>query len=346
MQSRPAARSAAQLAPAARGASSQASSPDCSGPACDPFLLLDLHGHGVELTVHVPAVARAAAAILGPLVDPFLPEAEVRGSVLPFTDRVVRQLSGDAVRIDEPDLLLELYREPRGERLWVIDERWGICEINLLRRSWKSWVLPAPAIDAVRLFEAAVMWPMAQVLRASGLHVIPAAAVGKGGRGVLILSPFDVGPELEALASAGVGIIGQRWTALRSENGRISLLAMPGRIEHAPRPRLLSWGPMQPSAWMDLGTVRSCHQAGCELVLLVEPMRRTVASVTPLSQTEARNQLKLLWPIPQLSAGSSTTVPNLFPATLARSCAVRRLRLSRDGADLARMLMESSAAAA
>ena len=352
MVTRPAARPA--MSKAVRGASAQAAFRNASIPATapqqgpEPFLMLMLHGHGVEVTVRVPAVARVASAILGPLVDPFLAgEPEVRGAVLPFEEQeVLRQLSPDAVRVDEPDLLLELFRDPGGsERLWVVDERWGVCEINLLKRTWKSWVLPAPAIDAVRLFEATVMWPMAQVMRASGLHIIPAAAVGKSGRGVLILAPFDVGPELEALARAGVGIIGQRWTALRIENDRISMLAMPGRTEPGPC-RLLAKGAGQP-AWVDLAAARTCDQARCELVLLVEPMRRTVASVTPMGGAQARDQLKLLWPIPQLSAGRSPTVtPNLVSSTLARTCSVQRVRLSRNGADLAEMLVRRSTAAA
>src|SRR5687768_9716298 len=210
----------------------------------EPFLTLALHGHGIELSVRVPAVQRVATAILSSLIEPFLPgEPEIRGRVLPFEEStVLRQLSSDAVRVDDADLLLELYRDPRGgERLWLVDERWGIAEINLLRRTWKSWILPQASIDAVRLFEAAVMWPMAQLLRGTGLHLIPGAAVGKGRRGVLILSPYDVGLEIAAFAEAGVGVIGQRWVALREEpDGRVSLLSVPGRTEEAPAPRLLS----------------------------------------------------------------------------------------------------------
>lgn len=321
------------------------------GPSVEPFLTLALHGHGVELTARVPQVARVAAAILGPLVEPFLPgEPEIRGSVLAYEEPdVLRQVSPDAIRIDEPGLLMELYRDPRGgERLWLVDERWGICEINLLKRIWRSWVLPSCSMDAVRLFEATVMWPMAQLLRGAGLHVIPAAAMGKNGRGVLILSPFDVGPEIEAVSRAGVGIIGQRWTALREEaGGRVSLLHVPGRIERAPAPRLLSAGPMGQSVWVDLAAGRTCHQATCELVLLVEPMRRSEASVTALNAIEAREQLKMLWPIPQLSAGASPKVTtNLISAALARTCSVQRVRLSRNGADLARLLVRAPTSAA
>lgn len=334
----------------------QAGEPSVSSPgeqygAAEPFLTLSLHGHGIELSARVPSVARVATAILGPLVEPFLPEApEIRGIVLPYEESdVLRQLSPDAVRLDEPDLLLELYRDPRGgERVWLVDGRWGICEINLLKRAWKSWVLPEASIDAVRLFEATVMWPIAQLLRSTGLHVIPAASLGKNGRGVLILSPFDVGPELEAVSSAGVGVIGQRWTALREEpDGRVSLLSVPGRTEQARAPRLLSEGPMGQAAWVDLAAGHPCQQAYCELVLLVEPMRRSLAAVTALTAIEAREQLKLLWPIPQLSGGASATVTtNQISTTLARTCSVQRVRLSRNGADLARLLVRPGAAAA
>ncbi len=324
-------------------------------PAADhvaePFLILALHGHGVELSVRVPAVQRVASAVLGELIEPFLPgEPEIRGFVMPFEESaVLRALSPDAVRVDDADLLLELYRDPRGgERVWLVDERWGICEINLLRRTWRSWVLPRASIDAVRLFEAAVMWPMAQLLRGTGLHLIPAAAVGRGGRGVLILSPFDIGPEIEALTRVGVDVIGQRWVALREEpDGRISLLNVPSRTEQCPAPRLLSDGPMGQAAWVDLAAGHVGPHAFCEVVLLVEPMRRSAATARPLTNIEAREQLKQFWPVPQLSAGASPIVPtNLLATNLARTCSVHRVRLSRCGEDLARFLVRPQTAAA
>jgi hypothetical protein len=319
--------------------------------AAEPFLTLALHGHGIELSVRVPAVQRVASTILADLVEPFLPaEPEIRGWVLPFEEStVLRQLSSDAVRVQDADLLLELYRDPRGgERVWLVDERWGISEINLLRRTWKSWILPQASIDAVRLFEAAVMWPMAQLLRGAGLHLIPGAAVGKGRRGALILSPYDVGPEIAAFAEAGVGIIGQRWVALREEpDGRVSLLSVPGRTEQAPAPRLLSAGPMGQAAWADLAVGRVCHHAFCELVLMVEPMRRSQASARPMTAVEAREQLRQFWPVPQLSAGSTPMVAtNLLAANLARTASVHRVRLSRRGEDLVRFLVRPDAAAA
>jgi hypothetical protein len=319
-----------------------------TGP--EPFLTLCLHGHGIDLSVRVPAVQRVAAAILKEVIEPFLPgEPELRGTVLPFEEgMVLRHLSADAVRVEDADPLLELYRDPRGgERVWLVDERWGITEINLLKRSWRSWVLPHASIDAVRLFEAAVMWPMAQLLRGAGLHLIPAAAVAKGNKGALILSPFDVGLEIAAFKAAGLGVIGQRWVALREEpGGRISLLWVPGRTEETPAPRLLSAGPMGQAAWVDLAAEHVCHHAFCELVLVVEPMRRSQASARALTATEARELLRQSWPVPQLSAGSSPLVAtNLLAANLARTCSVHRVRLSRRGEDLARLVVKPSAAA-
>jgi hypothetical protein len=322
-----------------------------SSPSPESSLTLALHGHGIELSLRVPAVRRVVESVLAGLIEPVLPgEPEVRGWVLPFEEgSVLRHLSPDAVRLEDADLLLELYREPRGgERVWLVDERWGISEINLLRRTWRSWILPDASIDAVRLFEAAVMWPMAQLLRGNGLHLIPGAAVGRGRRGALILSPYDVGPEIAAFAAAGVDVIGQRWVALREEpDGRISLLSVPGVTERSPAPRLLSSGPMGQAAWVDLAAGRVGHHAFCELVLMVEPMRRSEASAWPLRALEAREQLRQLWPVPQLSAGSTPLVAtNLLAARLAKTCPVHRVRLSRRGEDLVRFLVRPDAAAA
>lgn len=350
MAYRPAARSSAHQLP--MPAPLPAPLPHAAESACDaapddPWRRLALHGHGIELSVDEPTVRRAVDAIFRGLIEPSLPgEPAVRGTVVRFEEHdVLRRLSPEAVRVNDPELPFELYREPRGgERLWLVDERWGLCEINLLRRTWRSSILENPSIDDMRLFEAAIMWPMAQLLRGTGLHLIPAAAIGRGGRGMLILSPFDVGPEVAALAEAGVGVIGQRWVALREESdGRIALLSVPGRTERTPAPRLLSAGPMGQATWVDLAFGRACHHAYCDSVLLVEPMRRSQTHMQSLSAIEARDQLKHVWPIPQLSGGLSPTVAmNKLAANLARSCSVERVCLGRSGADFARFLVRGA----
>ena len=308
-----------------------------------------LHGYGVSLDVRAPQLLPVAGAILAPMLEDHLPvRSTIEGAVLPYDEAdVLRHVASDAERLEEVDPLLELYRSRDGERFWLVDERWGLCEINLLKRSFRSWILAEPSCDAVRLFESVIWWPMSHLLRGFGLHLIPAAALGTAGKGVLILSPFDVGPEVQAVADAGVGVIAQRWTVLRQEaDERVSLLWLPGRTELTPAPRLLSSGPADASGWVDAAAGRTCHHAYCDLVLVVEPMRRTQASDTPVTAAAARELLKQIWPIPQLSAGASPTAPtHLLAAALAKTSPVHKVRLSRRGTDLAQMLVRPTAPA-
>ena len=317
----------------------------------DPWTIA-VHGHGVALLIDPPAVAQAASGLLAPLVEPQLPgQPDVYGTVLAYEESdVMRHISSDAVRLEHVDPLLELYRDSEGgEKFWLVDERWGLCEINLLKRTWRSWIVPEPTCDVLRLVESAVLWPMAQLLRGFGLHLLPAVAVGRERKGVLILSPYEIGPELEALAEAGIGLIGQRWTAVREADfGRVELLGLPGRTQLCPAPRPLSAGPMGEPQWVDLSSDgRGCHHAFCEMVLLVEPMRRSRAGTEPLHPSAAREQLKQRWPMPQLSANRRAITPtNQLAARLSKICPVHRVRLSRDPQDLVRMLVRAPGQAA
>src|SRR4051794_32274362 len=51
---------------------------------------------------------------------------------------VMRRLSASAVRVATPahgaSPLMELYQE--GERFWLVDDRWGMAEINLIKGTW------------------------------------------------------------------------------------------------------------------------------------------------------------------------------------------------------------------
>ena len=272
------------------------------------------HGLPVGVIVDVPDLAAVATSRLAHARTPDAGDkAAVEGIVTAYREtEVLRHVCGDAVRVESPDPTIELYRDRGGERFWVVDERWGLCEINLLKRSWRSWVLDEPSLDATRVFEASVLWPLAQIARGSGTHLLPAAAVARDGRGVLIVAPFDVSPELAALADRGVRTLGRRWVSLRT-----------GPDERPWLSAALGGGP----------------SAACELVLLVEPMRRATASAMPMSAAAGREQLKRAWPIPQLSAAAG---PNVLAAKLARSCPVHRVRLSQNGGDLARMLVAAA----
>jgi hypothetical protein len=41
-----------------------------------------------------------------------------------------------------------------------------MAEMNLLKGTWRSWILPSATLDPLALRRAAVVWPMAQLLRA------------------------------------------------------------------------------------------------------------------------------------------------------------------------------------
>jgi hypothetical protein len=282
---------------------------------------LSLHGLGLSLHCEHPVVCRAADAMLGHLAEAALPfPAVAQGEVCDYDgDSVLRHVSRDSIHVAADDAdghpLLELYRTPTGDRWWLVDERWGLCEIDLVRSRWTSFVLPQPNLDGRRLVEQAIYWPMSHLLRRRGLHLLPAASFGEttaeGRRvGALLLSPFDPQPEVHAAASAGFGVIGARWSALRLDNGRPMLLALPGGDASLPR----------------------VASAPAEVLMLADPMRRQRPAATTLSGSETRRMLLHAWPMPTLGA----TDP--MPGRLAETCVARRVRLSRDGTGLTQTL--------
>lgn len=305
-----------------------------------------LHGHAVSLLIEAPGLARVANAHLERLITPDAPPTipTIDGAVLQYRETdVLRHVSRDAVAVVEGDPhyhpLLEMFRSRDGGRWWLVDERWGLCEIDLVGRQWRSFVLPEPSVDPVNLFEAAVWWPVAQLLRGVGLPLIPAASFGHNGRGVLILSRASLGPELLALPQHGIGIVGQRWTALREEpDGRVSLLAVPGLTSTRQPNRPLSIASDSLDDWFNASTLLAANQVRCDLILIAEPMRRARAAAFPLTTAEALRQVKLAWPIPPVG---SAGVLNPLPARLARGRSVHRVQLGRDGNDLARLLLGS-----
>jgi hypothetical protein len=205
-----------------------------------PARTLEFSLHGLPVQIHCGAIQldgeidRALGCFLGRHPSPAMPRTI--GHIYPFdADQVLRHVSPTARPVSRGDLAVGLYEE--GERFWIVDDRWGISEINLLRGVWRSWVLPHRAADAVHCMEMAVLWPLAQLLRPKGLHLLPAASVVKDDYATLLLSPFGIVPELEALIGRGYKIIGQRWTAARVEHDRVVLLQMPGRVERVLPPR-------------------------------------------------------------------------------------------------------------
>jgi hypothetical protein len=299
-----------------------------------------LHGLGVELTCHCESIVPDLEHMFAPFYEHDWPEGfpAVSGTVLPYDQHdVMRHLSPDATPVDDAAGLMELYED--GERFWLVDDRWGLCEINILKAQWRAWLLPEPQIDAFRCVEAAVLWPMAQLLRRRGLHLVPAASIATDGWAGLVVSRGAIDRELAALADAGVRIIGQRWTALREEDGRLSLLHMPGMTEHTPRARRL--GIVNDTAiprWVDLTSQRpECyqHHAFCDGVLMIEPARRPRSQVIEASSINAIHALKRNWPIVELNPGRRQ---GQFVSRLAQSCRCYEIQLSREPGDLARIV--------
>lgn len=312
---------------------------------------LNVHGLAAELRCTLPGIRQMTADLFAPLIVDEWPEGfqPVEGSVEAYdADVVARHISPQAERVATFGDHAELWRD--GERCWLIDDAWGLCEINLLKRSWRCWMLPGTDLDPVRGVEQAILWPMSQVLMARGLSLLPAASVVHRGRGVLVLSPFSLEPELSALLDAGHGLIGQRWTACREEDSRPVLLQMPGRVERSPIPQLrskaravMSIEPMR-NEWVDLAATSStnCRYAWCDAVFLVEPGRRAAAKITPLSGASATASVRRAWPMPDVGHMNRQ---GQLATRLAQACGVFQVELSRDPKALLRLLDQLPAGA-
>lgn len=294
-----------------------------------------VHGAAAEVENLVSWIEPHVRKFVGPFAVAGWPERFVpmHGTVRPYdAGEVMRHLSPAARALPATHDLAEVYQD--GERLWVIDERWGMAEINFLKGQWRSWVLPRPQFDAVRCAEAAVLWPLAQLLRPRGLYLLPAAAAVRDGWALLILCPFGLEPELGALIRSGYKIIGQRWTAVREEDGRAALLHMPGMVERGSQTK----SGARSRGWVDLNDVALGawqNHAFCDAVVVAEPGRRARASLRPLGMGSAAALLRRAWPIAELHPSRRHSP---LPTKLAQSCRCAELQLSRDPAELLPLL--------
>jgi hypothetical protein len=301
-----------------------------------------VHGLGVEIDLDWAALAESADRLLRHFATDYFPPGfnAVFGQIRPYEQsEVLRSLSPTASRLDSASGLLEIYHE--NERFWLVDERWGLTEINLLKGQWRSWVLPHASMDPVQCVEHAILWPMAQVLRPKGLHLLPAVSIARSGWAALILTPFNIEPELRALIDAGFQVIGQRWTAMREEEGRISLLHLPGLVQPMTSPRLKHrHGAGEIGQWVDLVEEHPDsfrHHAFCDAVLLVEAGRRSESRLVPLSEPRARLCLRRDWPIAELHPSRK---PGMLPAHLARQCRCAQMQLSREPGEIVSLIEE------
>jgi hypothetical protein len=299
---------------------------------------LAVHGPVIELECAVPAIDQAIEALLGCFVVPGWPEGfcPVVGSIRPYdTAEVTRCISPTARHLARAGDLMDIYEE--GERYWLVDDRWGLAEINLLRNQWRSWIVPELKIDAIRAAEFAILWPLAQLIRRRGVHLIPAASAVRDGFAALVLCPFGIEPELSAMISAGYRVIGQRWTALREEDGRVALLHMPGRVERWVMPRLRSTA-SESSGWLDLMDEHDAawqNHAFCDAVLIAEAGRRPKAHLREVAAAESSHVLRRIWPMVELHP---TGRQSQIAARLAQTCRCGELQLSRNPKDLLALL--------
>jgi hypothetical protein len=154
---------------------------------------LALYGPSVELFNDLPELETQIETALGRFVVEALPESTgiIRGLLRRYSEaEVIRRLPLMAQPLHREGDLTEIYHHE--ERYWTIDDRWGMCEINLLRGQWQSWVLPQPKLDPVRLLEAAALWPLAQLLKARNTWLAPSVSVARGTFGALLLSSIEL----------------------------------------------------------------------------------------------------------------------------------------------------------
>jgi hypothetical protein len=296
-----------------------------------------MHGLAVQLDVVCPALNPEIDRLFKPFSALAPPANSVwtAGIIKPFNlPEVSRQISPAAVPHAGHSAFGQLYS--LDERHWLVDERWGMCQINVLKRSWRSWILPRTSLDPVRLAEAAVLWPLSQLLRTRGLHLIPAISIERNGWGALLLSSYDMQPELIRLLRAGYRIVGQRWTAIRSDNGKLTLLNMPGltpiptgRPEAAPNRRRPLWIDLTASnPWA------TADRAECCAAFMVEPGRRDAIHGRELNDSTAA--IRSAWPMIELSRHRR---PSCDPAVqLARRCRCFLIQLSRNQNDFVQLM--------
>ena len=291
----------------------------------------------MRLQCSVPFLQASARQILEPFVVSGWPEGFVPadGTIKEYDAiDVNRRLSTTAVPLHDTASKLEIYTE--RERFWLIDDRWGMAEINLIKSQWRSWVLPNPTIDPVEVAEMAAIWPLAQILRAKNLYLLPAVSVVRDNWGLLLISPFGIQPELKALVRAGFKVIGQQWTALREEDGRIAMLHIPGRIdrENGRRVKSLTSLGNEPSRWTDLAAeipgVSQFH-AFCDVVVMVEAGRRPESWVREVGSSGQHTTLRRHWPIDELHP---LRKQSKLLSKIASKCRLFEARLSRNPQDL------------
>lgn len=322
------------------------SAPNASSRTVAGVRTLAIHGSLVEIDCKVPAFEPTLGRLLGAFTatDWRGGSSVTCGSILPYDQaEVVRRLPSAAQPLHRPGDLTEFYA--LDERAWMIDERWGLCEINVLRGQWRSWVLPQVQTDPVKLADDAVFRPLAQLLKNRGLYLLPAMSVARGHFAALILCPFDLEQELAAMLAKGYRVVGQRWTCVREEADKIDLLHMPGLVRQK---QGNSSAPEAANQWVDLTAMNPAaglQQAKCTAVVVVDAGRRSKPTLREWSAVDAATVLRLSWPIPELHPQRRQTQCPMA-TRLAQLCPCYQLQLTRDAKDLPALIKSIHAASA
>lgn len=300
-----------------------------------------LYGAAVGLTSFVRAMDPEIEHLLGGFRVNHFPQGRlpISGTIWPYEQsHVLKHLSATARRVHNHSGAAELELYEEAERFWLVDDRWGIVEMNLLKGHWRTWLLKNPAMDLVRCAHFAILWPMAQLLRARGLYLVPAASVSFAQRSFLLIAPFGIEPELSQLIRGGYRVIGQSWTALREHDGRFEMLHLPGYVDRpVPFGMRLTGGDATPS-WIDLiqdypGSASG--QGWCDGVVLLETGRREQADLRSLDRGAAGQLLRKAWPLFELHPNRRH---GQLPARLAQKIPCYGLTLSRQPKDLLKVL--------
>jgi hypothetical protein len=238
---------------------------------------------------------------------------------------VTRSLAdaGESQRRCDP--LVSIYSH--NEQHWILDDRWGVCEIDLLRHRWRSWVLPQTLLDPMQLAEAAVLQPMAHLLRLSGVELIPAVALERSGWATLIIAPYPIPTQISRAVRAGYRVIGQRWVALVRRTDRVVLRHLPGAME-APAGGGKSIG--RRLQWIDITANNpwaTAQTAWCDAVAVISPGRCSRSRARILLPAEVQSHIRHAWPVSTLGFDK----PSLrhTASILSRRCLCVSMQLSR-----------------
>ncbi len=307
---------------------------------------LAFHGSAVEIACACEELVPAIDHLLNPFREADFPEGfkPLRGVIEPYDlEDVLKHLSIKARPVPLPNLPFELYRD--ADRYYRLEDSIGLTMVDLVRRRWHCWLTPeALRGDLVRLIDAAMIWPLAQLVAQRELNLIPAVSVVRDGFGVLLMSELSLELELHTLLHEGFNIVGQRWTGLREEEqGKIAMLHLPGHILEkaapiAPNTRIGERTPATQDRWIDLHAAHPrslAHHAYCDLILVCGPGRREQVRVKQVGWAGAMNVLRRAWPTVDLPPGRRG---GKLVSKMASRVRVVETQLSREPNDLIKVI--------